>query len=82
MKCLGSGENGEFTFLDVIALISFCVGLENLEMNITQEDMQNATERLDRGLRENVSQIHQHLDMQDDKINYIITLLREGGAKK
>ena len=39
MKGLGSGDYGEFTFLDYITLVSFFIGLENLDLNITQEDM-------------------------------------------
>ena len=75
MKGLGSGNNGEFTFLDTISLISFIVGIQNLDMNISQEDMQKATERLDKSLRENVEEIHSHLESQDKKINEILRRL-------
>ena len=75
MKGLGSGDNGEFTFLDTISLISFIVGIQNLDMNITQEDMQNHTERLDMALRENVREIHAHLEKQDEKIDEILRRL-------
>lgn len=75
MKGLGSGENGELTFLDMISLISFCVGIENLDMNISQEDMQKATEQLDESLRQNVREIHSHLEMQDSKIDEILRRL-------
>lgn len=75
MKGLGSGNNGEFTFLDTISLISFIVGIQNLDMNISQEDMQKATERLDKSLRENVEEIHSHLEAQDKKIDEILRRL-------
>lgn len=77
MSGFGSGMNGEWTFLDIVALISFVVGLQNLEMNITQEDMQNSTERLDRALRENVREIHSHLEDQDKKIDMILQEMKK-----
>ena len=69
---MGSGRNGEWTFLDIVTLISFIVGLQNLDMNITQDDMQRSTEKLDRALRENVSDIHSHLEEQDMKLDLIL----------
>ena len=69
-------NNGEWTFLDIITLISFVIGLQNLEMNITQEDMQNTTERLDSALRKEVRDIHRHLQEQDDKIDMILEELK------
>ena len=77
MKGLGTGDNGEFTFLDMISIISFCVGLQNLDMNISQEDMQNATEKLDQVLRDNVMDIHEHLSVQDAKLNAIMSRLEK-----
>lgn len=64
---IGSGANGELTFLDIITLISFYVGLENLDLNITQDDVQNATDRV-------LSEIHSHLEEQDRKIERILEI--------
>ena len=72
---LGSGNNGELTFLDCISLLSFFIGVENLDMNITQEDMQKSTEKLDTILRENVEYIHNHLEEQDNKLDTIMEWL-------
>lgn len=71
----GSGDNGEWTFLDLVALISFCIGLQNLELNISQDDLQKETERLDAALRQNVEEIHAHLEQQDDKLKEILRRL-------
>ena len=68
-------DNGDLTFLDLIALISFCVGLQNLDLNIAQEDLDNQTQELDRRLHEVVDNIHQHLQEQDKKINHIIEVI-------
>lgn len=39
MNKLGSGNNGEFTFIDILSMVSFCVALQNLDLNIAQEDL-------------------------------------------
>lgn len=72
---LGTGDDGEWTFLDIVSLMSFCIGLQNLDMNSTQEDMQqadhNSAMRADRILQE----IHSHLEEQDEKIDTILKKL-------
>ena len=68
---IGSGANGEFTFIDIISLISFYVGLENLSSNISQEDVQQVAEGI-------LNEIHSHLQAQDEKIDKIIEVLHEG----
>lgn len=75
MSGLGSGDNGEFTFLDIISIISFCVGLQNLDLNIAQEDLDNQTQELDARLHRAVEDIHQHLKVQDLKIDKILEVL-------
>jgi len=77
MKRIGTGESGDITFLDIISILSFCIGLENLDMNITQEDMQKNSDRLDERLRKEVEDIHSHLAIQDTKLNHIVRLLEE-----
>lgn len=67
---LGSGASGELTLLDIITLVSFYIGLENLEMNITQEDVQEATDKV-------LNEIHTHLEEQDRKIDLILGVLNE-----
>ena len=75
---MGSGDNGEWTFLDIVGLISFFIGLQNLSMNITQEDMQKTEEKLNSTLRQNVEEIHHHLEEQDRKIDYILEAVKHG----
>lgn len=72
MRGLGSGSEGEWTFIDIISLIGFCVGLQNLDLNISQENLDNQTQELDKRLREVVDDIHQHLAMQDSKIDRLL----------
>ena len=77
-------NNREWDFLDFISLMSFGIALQNLDYNITQEDMQqadhNSAERADKILQE----IHSHLQKQDDKIDTILERLEEleNGSKR
>ena len=75
MNGYGSGDNGQFTFLDILNIISFWVGLQNLELNIGQQDLDNQTQELDKRLKAVVDDIHQHLKDQDLKIDKIIEVL-------
>ena len=75
MRGLGSGSDGEWTFIDVISLIGFCVGLQNLDLNISQENLDNQTQELDAKLHKVVDEIHRHLTVQDEKINKILEVL-------
>ena len=77
MKGLGSGENGEFTFLDMLAIMSFWVGVENLNMNLTQDDKQDLQQDLADKADNLLKEIHSHLELQDKKIDYIIKRLED-----
>lgn len=75
---MGSGANGELTFIDLISLVSFIVGLENLELNITQEDVEKQTAEIDKRVNDQLKQalleLHMHLEQQDDKIDRLLEL--------
>ena len=72
---LGSGDNGEFTFLDTISIISFLVGVMNLDENMTQGDKQELMEELSRKADLLLTEIHSHLEAQDTKIDEILRRL-------
>ena len=76
---MGSGENGAFTFLDILGILSFAIGLQNLELNIGQNDLAEQTQDIDERARDIVnnalSEIHDHLQKQDAKIAHLISLL-------
>ena len=57
--------------LDAMALIGFLVSVANYEENITQSDLQEVMKSV-------LKDIHEHLEMQDNKIDDILMLLREG----
>ena len=77
---LGTGEGGELTFLDLVALLSFFVGVINLDMNVTQNDVQEQTKDLDErftaATKAALAEIHDHLQKQDHKIDQILEALK------
>lgn len=61
---LGNGDNGQFTFLDMISITSFLIGLMNLDENISQGDLQDKTQFI-------IDEIHAHLEEQDKLLKEI-----------
>ena len=64
-------NNGLF---DAMAITSFLLGMANYNENITQSTLQETAKEI-------ISDIHNHLKEQDEKIDYIINML-EGGQNK
>lgn len=75
MSGIGSGENGQLTFLDTIAFISFIVGILNFEENLTQSDKQDLLKEFNDKASYLLTEIHMHLEQQDDKLDKILNLL-------
>ena len=77
---IGNGANGELTWLDLLNVLSFYIGLKNLDLNIDQNDMDRQTKEIDERANELVhdaiTEIHQHLEMQDKKIDKIMEVLK------
>ena len=74
-------EQGQLNFIDLLSVMSFYIGLLNLDMNITQTDIQKQTteldDRLNLHLREALNEIHQHLEDQDVKLSKIQQQIKE-----
>lgn len=73
----GSGENGELTLLDAISIMSFLIGLQNLDMNVTQTDAQKLQHNLDSNTQLIIKEIHRHLEEQDAKMAKTLVKLEE-----
>ena len=71
-KGLGSGENGEFTFLDMLSILSFLIGTMNLNENLTQGDKQDLLEEFSTKADILLKEIHSHLEKQDNKLDKIL----------
>ena len=74
---LGSGEGGQFTFLDTIGMLSFVISMINYGENITQSDKQDLQQDLTDKINLVLKEMHEHLQMQDEKINKILEELGE-----
>lgn len=74
---VGSGADGEITFLDAISLMSFFIGLQNLDLNVTQEDAQKLQKQTDANTSLILDEVHKHLERQDEKIDMILKRLEE-----
>ena len=66
----------DLDFLDLLSIASFVIGLQNLELNITQNDLADQTKEIDAKAEEKVNraldEIHRHLQEQDDNINELL----------
>lgn len=58
----------QYDFLDIIALASFVVGMANYEENISQTQVNDL-------VREAVDVINKHLEIQDQKLDFILEKL-------
>ena len=76
MSGLGSGENGQFTFLDSIALVSFIIGVMNYDENLTQSDKQDLQNQLNTKIDLLLKEVHSHLEEQDKKLDKIMEALK------
>lgn len=77
---MGTGVRGELTFLDIVTLISFCIGLQNLEENLSQTDLHEADAENAKRQDAILSEIHDHLTAQDRKLDNILAILKENGG--
>ena len=69
---IGSGARGELTFLDIIAILSFLLGVLNLDENLTQSDKQDIQDGLNGKIDAVLDNIHAHLQEQDAKLDLLI----------
>ena len=74
-------NNKQLTILDVMNIMSFLIGIQNLELNIDQNDMDSQTQEISKAANELVgnalADIHAHLQRQDRKIDAILERLNE-----
>lgn len=55
-------------FMDILNIVSFAIGVENLNSNLDQNTMQQLLETA-------VEDIHNHLEEQDKKLDKILEVL-------
>lgn len=74
VTCILYNQN-KLTALDALNVMSFMIGLENLQANLTQSDKQDLISEFARRNDMVISEIHTHLRNQDRKLDLIIELL-------
>lgn len=62
--------------LDIISIISFVVGLKNYNETLTQTDKQDLMKEVDNKTGKILKEIQEHLIIQDEKIDKILTILK------
>lgn len=71
----------QMDFLDIISLMSFCIALQNLDLNISQEDIQASSAEIEKAVNERLEKaledIHGHLSVQDTKLSLILQKLED-----
>lgn len=70
-------NNKQLNFLDLLSIASFCIGLMNLDENITQGDMQDLTQDFNTRAETVLEEIHGHLEVQDAKLEEILKRVKE-----
>lgn len=58
-------DNKQYDVLDVLNILSFLIGVKNLEENVSQTDVTKLVNTA-------INDIHEHLKMQDQKIDKIL----------
>ena len=67
---MNNNTNEQLSFIDLLSILSFCIGLMNLDINITQEDVDSQTQTI-------LNELHGHLEVQDYKLDNIIERLEK-----
>jgi c-di-GMP-related signal transduction protein len=68
-------ENQKQNLLDSVSMVSFIIGLLNLNENLTQGDKQDLLEEFNNKAELLLNEIHGHLEIQDNKLDEIIKRL-------
>ncbi|MBR4377272.1 MAG: hypothetical protein IKP50_00070 [Bacilli bacterium] len=72
-------ENEQLGLLDIISIMSFIIALMNLDENLTQNDKQELIEELSNKTNLMLTEIHTHLEVQDNKLDKIMEALNNAG---
>lgn len=69
--------NKQYDFLDVINVASFLISLQNLDLNVSTDDLSEYTNSIIQRLEKDINDIHEHLSVQDAKINALLNRLED-----
>lgn len=72
---MNNNINRQLDLLDLMNIASFCIGLMNLNENVTQGDKQDLMQELSAKSDFLLDEIHKHLKNQDEKLETIMQRL-------
>ena len=71
----------QLEFLDILTIMSFCIALQNLDLNVSMEDIQSSSAEIEKAVNERLEKaledIHGHLSVQDTKLSLILNMLED-----
>lgn len=70
-------ESNQLGVVDILSIMSFVIGLMNLEENLTQSDKQDLVNEFSKEAEHLLGEIHNHLQEQDAKIDLILQKVGE-----
>ena len=70
-------DQGQLDIIDALSVASFFIGLLNLQENLTQGDKQDIQDDLSQKADMLLSEIHKHLEEQDERLSRIEKMLEE-----
>jgi hypothetical protein len=68
-------NNNQFGILDILNILSFFIGILNLDENLNQGDKQDLMQDFDKKTKYVLDEIHSHLENQDIKLAEILKRL-------
>lgn len=73
---LNNNGNNQLNVLDILNILSFFIGVLNLDQNLTQNDKQELMSEVDGKTAEILSEIQKHLENQDRKIDELMEMFK------
>lgn len=74
-------DRGQLEFLDVLSILSFLISCQNLDLNISQDDIARQAKDLNKAADERIhhvlEEIHGHLSVQDAKLNILMEQMED-----
>lgn len=70
-------ERNQLDLMDILNVLSFYIGLLNLQENLTQSDKQDLIRQFDTQTATILKELNKHLEVQDNKIDDILKRLEE-----
>ena len=74
-----NNNDNQLGLLDILSIMSFVISIMNLDENLGQSDKQELMEELNNKTNKLLSELHKHLEVQDDKLDKIMEAIKNAG---